>query len=280
MTTKIWKKPALDLVNIKTLNCFFTRLAFLGVFLAPQPVMAASLTGVNITVNGVLKTIGLTADLVSLYGLADNNSGSNSIVVRFSGDEENFSLRVRGTELDDTITTRISGEAFGQSQLANGGVGQVRLWSFDMDFQFFSVNDSLVNRNEEIRVNGDIRHEVAPHSGDAPQGPPLGFRLKINANDAVNQVVRDSFPPVTQLHPGTAKHSDKLTKAQLVGTTNTVLFQDQITNWDLTMEATHVPEPITIAGSVMGLGVGAVLKRKYAKQQKKAKAKSTPNLLS
>jgi hypothetical protein len=275
MTTKIWKKPALDLVNIKTLNCFFTRLAFLGVFLAPQPVMAASLTGVNLTVNGVLKTIELGADLVTIYGLADNDSGSNSIVVRFSGDEDNFSLRVRGTELDDTTTTRISGEAFGQRQLANGGVGQVRLWSFDMDFQFFSVNDSLVNPNEEIRVNGDIRHEVGPHSGDAAQGPPLGFRLKINADDAVNQVVKNSFPSVSQLHPGTAKHSDKLTRAQLVGTTNALLFQDQIINWDLTLEASHaVPEPITIGTSVAALGVGAVLKRNYAKEQKKAKAKS------
>lgn len=275
MTTKIWKKPALDLVNIKTLNCFFTRLAFLGVFLAPQPVMAASLTGVNLTVNGVLKTIELTADLVTIFGLADNDSGSNSIVVRFSGDEDNFSLRVRGTDLNDTATTRISGEAFGQTQLANGGVGQVRLWSFDMDFQFFSVNDNLFTPNEEIRVNGDIRHEVGPHSGDAPQGPPLGFRLKINADDAVNQVVRNSFPSVTGLHPGTAKHSDKLTRAQLVGTTNALLVQDQIINWDLTLEASHaVPEPITIATAVTALGFGAVLKRKYVKQQKEEKSKS------
>lgn len=276
MTMKIWKKPTLDLVNIKTLNYFFTRLAFLGVFLAPQPTMAASLKGANITVNGVLQTIGLAADLVSLYGLADDDSGSDKITVDFSGDKNNFGLRIRGTDLDDTTTTTISGVLFGEMPLETGGVGQVKLWSFDMDIQFFSVNDSLSNLNEEIRVNGHVKHEIGPDSGDNVQGLALGFRLKINADNEVNEVVSDSFlPPSPELHPGKDKHSDHLTKAELVGTTDVFVFQDQIINWDLTLNARHqVPEPVTIAGSVTALGVGAVLKRKYTKRQKKAKAKS------
>jgi hypothetical protein len=79
-------------LNFKNLISFGTTLAILSVSLAPKSANAVAIAGVNLTVNGIVKAIGLTADLVTLYGLSGSNAGSNSIVTTFSGDEYDFSL--------------------------------------------------------------------------------------------------------------------------------------------------------------------------------------------
>jgi len=221
---------------------------------AANPVVVS---GMTLTLDGVLKTIGLTADLITLFGLSDNDAGSDSITIRASGDETTYDLRIRGTDLDDTVTHKLTGTLFGQASLAGGGTAKVDLWSFSIDLQLKSVQDSLIV-NEEIIANGDVRHEIGPHAGDAQQGPPLGFNLRVNADDEVNQVVVDDDPGKPMKHP--ASHWDTLSTAQLRASTDVFLFQDQIVDWDITLHAGHVPEPGTWA--LFGAGVAIVCWRR------------------
>lgn len=221
------------------------------------------IAGMNLTLGGVLKTVGLAADLVTLFGIPDNDAGSDSINISASGDETNFNLRIRGTELDDTTTTHLTGTLFGQTVLPGGGVGKVTLWSFDLDMQFWSVQDSLIF-NEQILTNGHVMHEIGPHQKDALQGPQLGFNLRVNADDAKNKEVMDTDPLVSLLHP--AKHTDELFTSRLHASTESTLVLDEILNWDLTLRARHIPEPSTLTLLLAGMGLGFL--RRTIRRQK------------
>ena len=232
-------------------GALFTALALLVPSIASSSPVVVS--GMTLTLDGVLKTVGLTADLITLFGLSDNAAGSDSITIRASGDETTYDLRIRGTDLDDTATHKLSGTLFGQASLASGGTAKVDLWSFNIDLQLKSVQDSLIV-NEEIIANGDVRHEIGPHPGEAQQGPPLGFNLRVNADNEVNQVVQDDDPSEPMKHA--AAHTDTLSTARLRASTDVFLFQDQIVDWDITLHAAHaVPEP----GTWVLFGAGAAL---------------------
>lgn len=220
----------------------------------PQTAAAApmAVTGMALTLGGVLKTIGLVADLVTLFGLSDNDSGSDSITIRASGDATHFDLRIRGTEVDDTTTTKLTGMLFGQTALPGGGTGIVNLWSFNLDMRFLSVQDRLIF-NEEVLVNGDLMHEIGPHSMDALQGPPLGYNLRVNADDAVRGVVVDTGPILDMLHP--VKHTDELFMSRLRASTDSGIVVDEIADWALTLGATHIPEPSSLAMLLGGVFV-------------------------
>lgn len=213
-------------------------------------------TGMALTLGGILKTIGLVADLATLFGLADDDSGSDSITIRASGDATHFDLRIRGTAVDDTTTTKLTGMLFGQTALPGGGTGVVNLWSFNLDMRFLSVQDRLIF-NEEVLVNGDLMHEIGPHASDAVQGPPLGFNLRVNADDAKGGVVVDTDPILDMLHP--IKHTDELSLARLRASTDTGITVDEIADWDLTLRAIHIPEPSTLAMLLGGVLVLAGL---------------------
>jgi len=212
----------------------------------PQTAGAApmAVTGMALTLGGVLKTIGLAADLVALFGLADDDSGSDNITIRASGDATHFNLRIRGTEVDDSTNTKLTGMLFGQTALPGGGTGTVNLWSFSLDMRFRSVQDSLLF-NEDVLVNGDLMHEIGPHAMDALQGPPLGFNLRVNADNAVGGSVVDTDPILTMLHP--VKHTDELSLARLRASTDSFLGLDEIADWDLSLSAQHIPEPSSLA---------------------------------
>jgi hypothetical protein len=257
---------------MKKFSYIWAKLALLSVFLAPQSANAATIAGANLTVDGVLKAIGLAADLVSLYGLTDNNAGSDSIITEFSGNEYDFGLRIRGTEVDDTVNTRVTGEAFGIRQLDGGGTAQVKLWSFDITLQFFAQDD-LGGTNDSLIINGSVTHEIGPDPGDNVQGLPLGFLLKIDSDNEVNDLVKATLNPLPQKqHPGIPKHIDKLTQVQLEGITSTSFgFIDDIDSWTFELTANHslVPEPSSTLG-LLALGTLAtvsIVKRK----QKSAK---------
>jgi len=105
-----------------------------------------------------------------------------------------------------------------------------------------------------VLVNGDLMHEIGPHASDAVQGPPLGFNLRVNADDATGGVVVDTDPILDMLHP--VKHTDELFLARLRASTDTGIAVDEIADWDLTLRAIHIPEPSTLA---MLLGGALVL---------------------
>ncbi|MDB9421795.1 PEP-CTERM sorting domain-containing protein [Microcystis aeruginosa CS-563/04] len=279
-------------LNFKNLISFGTTLAILSVSLAPKSANAVAIAGVNLTVNGIVKAIGLTADLVTLYGLSGSNAGSNSIVTTFSGDEYDFSLLIRGTDIKSTVNTPITGQAFGIKNLVGGGTANVPLWSFDVTLQFVSYNDSFVF-NDTLTVNGNVRHEIGPDPGDAVQGPPLPFLLKIDADNEVNNKVKETLNPLPKdPHPGTAKHTDELTDATLQGLTSSTLNFDSIDSWNFIVKANHsctatqgnsplslqnsefigcpiVPEPSSVLSllALGTLGAASTLKRKLKSSQ-------------
>jgi hypothetical protein len=137
----------------------------------------------------------------------------------------------------------------------------------------FNITEDQGRLTDVLILEVILQHIRAPHTGDNSFGDPLNFRFRLDANSTPQNVI--TLPPQTRLvrHPG--NHSDRATGTLTVFLTHGYLFRDDITSWNFSLTGNHraepVPEPITILGTAIGLGLGGWLKRKNLIKQNKIK---------
>ena len=127
--------------------------------------------------------------------------------------------------------------------------------------------------NDVLTVSGQLQHINAPHTGDS-FGSVFTFDFEINPDGATgNEIILKKGLPLD--HLGTTKHSDRFDATLTAFLSSTAGVQD-IKRWELDLTAKHnsypVPEPTTIFGSALALGVGGWLKRKKSSQHNKTAA--------
>jgi hypothetical protein len=123
---------------------------------------------------------------------------------------------------------------------------------------------------DTLRVTATLLHKSAPHSGDNSLGEALNLIFIVNSSaTATNNVIRVPDNDVSK-HP--PNHSDRASGILEAVVSYTFPRKSDIESWNLRLNANHntqpVPEPLTILGTVAGLGCGALFKRKYSQKKK------------
>ena len=130
------------------------------------------------------------------------------------------------------------------------------------------------SNKDVLSLNGFLQHIRSPHDEDNPSGNPFVFSFTVDA-----QTVQDNqiTSPTSVVFSHPENHSDLFT-AILTANLSHAAASDRITNWTFTLTGEHrsepVPEPTTIFGSALALGVGGWLKRKKSSQQNKTTPQS------
>jgi len=123
--------------------------------------------------------------------------------------------------------------------------------------------------NDVLSFNGLLQHINAPHSGDISRARQFTFNFVLDASKIPDDKI--SYKSTQSLgHP--AEHFDLFEANLSAQVAHGAKNVDYIRSWILKVEGEHkeVPEPTTIFGSALALGVGGWLKRKKSSQQNKA----------
>ena len=130
--------------------------------------------------------------------------------------------------------------------------------------------------NDILGIRGVFQHKSIPsHPEDSSAGENYLFDFFIYTDEIDNGTTNYEFLEMpTRLLGHSENHSD-LFSAKLNATVTRTLGFNRITSWNFTVDGEHrsepVPEPTTIFGSALALGVGGWLKRKNSSQQNKTK---------
>lgn len=128
--------------------------------------------------------------------------------------------------------------------------------------------------NDILGISGVFYHKSIPsHPEDSSAGENYLFNFFIYTDEIDNGTTNYEFLEMpTSLLGHSENHSD-LFSAKLNATISRTLGFNRITSWNFTVNGEHrsepVPEPTTIFGSALALGVGGWLKRKKISQQNK-----------
>jgi hypothetical protein len=125
--------------------------------------------------------------------------------------------------------------------------------------------------NDVLTVSGLYQHiSISSHLEDNSAGRVFDFNFVLDADDATGNEI--SAEKTLFLGHPLGNHLD-LFEAKLTANVSNTLGFNRITNWTFTLSGEHkpepVPEPTTIFGSALALGVGGWLKRKKSSQQNK-----------
>lgn len=138
---------------------------------------------------------------------------------------------------------------------------------------FFNITETQGPFDDVLLVSVLLKHVTAPHQGENSVGSPLTFDFRLDASDTALNLVsisQNNINPVT--HPGIS-HSDRARGTLTANLSHGFFGSDDIGTWDLTVTGEHtVPEPVTILGTAMGLGLGGWFKRKNSIKQNKTKS--------
>jgi hypothetical protein len=124
---------------------------------------------------------------------------------------------------------------------------------------------------DTLTIDVDLKHIAAPHRGDKGSGSPLTFKLYVDSGNPQLDIL-SGF--ATAPHAGINHRDSVRGKLTRKISSNSVIGNSDIDNWTLEVDASHVPEPTTIFGSALALGVGGWLKRKKSTPQNKAKSQA------
>jgi hypothetical protein len=115
-----------------------------------------------------------------------------------------------------------------------------------------------------LLLRGVVQHIFAPHAGDRPAGPLLEFDYRLVAN----LFGGSHTPPLERTPDGQHSGRNHLDSVKGILQANLThgIAGDDISSWNFTMTATHVPEPLTIFGTATALGCGVLFKRKSSKK--------------
>ena len=155
-------------------------------------------------------------------------------------------------------------EDFGPQRYQLNGEYWSGVVNVTQDHQFF--NDVLI-------ISGVFQHISIPsHPEDGSTGSLFNFNLVLDADNSSDAGdTQDNYLGAQRIESyNHSEHSDSF-KSLVRATTSDRLGFDRITSWTFTLEGNHtpVPEPTTIFGSALALGVGGWLKRKKSSQQNK-----------
>ena len=153
-----------------------------------------------------------------------------------------------------------------------GGLDSVeeRAPFWEASIKIYEEESGTIGFDDVLRLVVTIQHKAAGHPGDADAGLPLGFDFRVNAGSTTlfKQIFSEG-----DLDKHLPNHSDTANGKLTVNFAHENFGRDKITDWKLELEANHnsypVPEPTTIFGSAIFLGVGGWLKRKKSSQQDK-----------
>jgi hypothetical protein len=138
---------------------------------------------------------------------------------------------------------------------------------------FFNITETQGPFDDVLLVSMLLKHVTAPHQGEDSVGSPLTFDFRLDASSTDRKLVSFSpnIDPVT--HPGT-NHSDRARGTLTANLSHGFFGSDNIEGtWELTVTGEHrVPEPVTLLGTAMGLGLGGWFKRKNSIKQNKTKS--------
>jgi hypothetical protein len=112
-----------------------------------------------------------------------------------------------------------------------------------------------------LLLRGVVQHIFAPHRGESEAGPLLEFDYRLFAN----LYGGSHTPPLERTpngrHSG-GNHWDSVRATLNANLSHPFIGGHDIDNWTFGMTATHaVPEPLTIVGTVAGLGLGVLFKK-------------------
>jgi len=165
------------------------------------------------------------------------------------------------SETSTFVTMSITGGDFDSSSTRTFGV-KGDFWQAT-----FNITQNAGFIDDDLSLNGTLQHITAPHEDDNSFGNIFTFNFILDADDATGNTVNTSTMQSLN-HPG-SDHSDTF-DAELTATVASTLIADDITGWTFNMTGEHkVPEPTTIFGSALALGVGGWLKRKKSSQPDK-----------
>jgi len=173
---------------------------------------------------------------------------------------------VLGFQTDDEIlgTFSMTAPAFQDTGLLPSFVTLGNYWQ-----AIVNVTQNRSTFNDDLLITGLFQHiRIPSHPEDSSAGRAFSFSFPVNADDATSSSriyeISDRLG-----HP--PNHSDVFNAKLDVTFSNEALVFDRIKSWTLTLDGEHtpVPEPTTIFGSALALGVGGWLKRKKSSQQNK-----------
>ena len=132
------------------------------------------------------------------------------------------------------------------------------------------INEAPVESDDYLAISGYFQHINSPHHVSPSQ--VFNFGLSLNASDAKDQNTNNVTDTITNLL-NHENHSDSF-RATLTAVTRIPRpSEHHIVSWTFNLEGRHrtepVPEPTTIFGSALALGVGGWLKRKKSGQENK-----------
>ena len=133
-----------------------------------------------------------------------------------------------------------------------------------------NVNEIKGAATDGLLLIGLFQHNQSPHPEDNPTGRQFTFNFFLNASNAIGNEINASK---TELLGHPENHSDLFEAKLIANVFPDTAGSNRITNWTFTLSGEHksepVPEPTTIFGSALALGVGGWLKRKKSSQHNK-----------
>jgi hypothetical protein len=142
-----------------------------------------------------------------------------------------------------------------------------------VDFTINETQGNLFRPHDNLSILVEIQHLIAPHPGHAGEngkGAVLTLN-KLNLNSITqNGVPNPKIVPDSDsdFHSGTRGHKDYARGTLTAFLSSNITRTSDIDRWNLEVNATHVPEPVTMFGTATALGCGALLKRKYSEKKK------------
>jgi len=171
-----------------------------------------------------------------------------------------------------TLSFAESSENFSFNLRENVFGHDTSVYSFTGDYwtATFNVNERNAVFDDRLSINVLLLHVDDPHPGDSPFGTHFNLDFLVDTSTTTaNQISSSDSNSVG--HPG-INHSD-IAMGKLTANVSRNGEFNQITDWTLTVNGSHaVPEPTTILGTAMGLGLGGWLKRKNSMKENKTKS--------
>jgi len=173
----------------------------------------------------------------------------------------NFTTSFRDSPLLTTLYVRNANFEGGSNSTLFAGDD----WS--VDFIVTETQGSLRN-DDELVVTVLLQHLTAPHPGDNSLGGQLRLVFNLDAGDTESNQITIRRKATPRIHPGRRNHLDTL-EGILTADITPRLGGNDIDSWTVNVTGEHVPEPLTIFGTGIGLGFGALFKKKLREQDKK-----------
>jgi hypothetical protein len=180
-----------------------------------------------------------------------------------------FALPPSASETDSSISFVIKENTFFEEY-------ETSTSSLKYDTGKYWTANFIIKRIQGSSIGGDtlsidafLQHKAHPHQGESP-GTQFVLRFFLDTTQKSGTPIKD--PRSTEVvHPG-GKHKDIAYGLLTANVDRIPHVNSDINNWDLTVNARHVPEPTTMLGTALALGWGGWLKRKNSIKQDKTKS--------